>query len=147
VGNIDELIAPAVEAVGFEYVGAEQLQQGSGKVLRIYVDGPKGVTADDCASISHQVSAVLDVEEPFKGKYRLEVSSPGLDRPIFTLEQYKRFIGRSIKLKLKVPLEQRRNFSGALLAVDGQNVCLSAEGQELTFDFEDIEKASLIFEY
>jgi len=90
VEALQAMLAPAVAAVGFELWGVEFFQQGRHSVLRLFIDGPEGVGVDDCARVSHQASGVLDVEDPIAGEYTLEVSSPGWDRPLFTLAHYAR---------------------------------------------------------
>ncbi|MCF6231078.1 MAG: ribosome maturation factor RimP, partial [Gammaproteobacteria bacterium] len=110
-----EIITPVVEALGYELVGIEYISQGKHSVLRLYIDSEKGIVVDDCAEISHQVSGVLDVEDPIRGVYHLEVSSPGLDRPLFNEEHYERFTGHQVKIQLTAPLNGRRKFQGVLL--------------------------------
>src|SRR5690554_4251416 len=96
---LQELVAPAVEALGFELWGLEYHSRNRQTLLRIFIDGPDGVTVDDCAAVSRQISAVMDVEDPIAGEYTLEVGSPGLDRPLYTLEQFQRYVGEPVKLR------------------------------------------------
>ena len=116
--RLRELLGPTVEALGFELWGVEHLAQGRHSVLRVYIERPEGISVDDCAAVSEQVSAVLDVEDPINGEYTLEVSSPGLDRRLFALAQYGRYLGETIDLRLRSPFEGRRKFRGLLKGVE-----------------------------
>lgn len=145
---LNEIVRPAVLALGFELLGCEYLSQGRYSRLRIYVDSDRGVSVDDCARVSEQVSAILDVEDPMAGEYTLEVSSPGLDRPLFILEHYKRFVGQQIKLRLRFPLDNRSNFTGLLKTVDEEkeSIEMVVDGKAYILYFSNIEKANLISE-
>lgn len=142
--TVEQLIEPVIVALGYEFVGVEYSPQGRQSLLRIYIDNPDGITVDDCERVSRQVSAVLDVEDPIQGQYRLEVSSPGLDRPLFTLEQFSRFVGKTVKLRLVAPKEGRRNFSGTLKQVDNESVMIEQDGEDLALPFGQIDKAHLV---
>jgi len=137
------LLAPTVEAQGFELWGLEQLSQGRHSLLRIYIDAESGVDVDDCARVSEQVGAILDVEEPISGDYVLEVSSPGVDRRLFRLEQYTPYVGEELELRLRRPFEGRRKFCGTLRGVEGEDVVLLVDDHEYLLPFGDIEKAQL----
>ncbi len=130
--------------LGYELVGIEYFPTGHHYILRVYIDQEAGITLDDCETVSHQVSALLDVEDPIRGQYTLEVSSPGLDRPLFTPEHFSRFSGRRVKLRLASPLNGRRNFKGRLQGLDDGNVLLEVDGAQLSLPLEDIEKARLV---
>lgn len=131
--------------LGYELVGIERLSQGKrGLLLRIYIDSEDGITLDDCERVSHQVSGILDVEDPIPGHYILEVSSPGLDRPLFTLEQYQRFIGKKATIRLHRPLDTRRVFTGILQQVQEQNIIIVVEGREYSLPYQQIEKARIV---
>ena len=138
------MIEPAVKALGFELWGIEFFAQSKRKLLRIYIDGPNGINVDDCAAVSHQVSGILEVEDPIAGEYVLEVSSPGMDRPLFKLDQYERYIGEELKLRLKIPYEGRRNFSGVLTAVENDEIVLHEGDTEYLLPFETIDKAHIV---
>lgn len=142
-----EVITPVVEALGYELVGIEYISQGKHSVLRLYIDSDKGVVVDDCAAVSHQVSGVLDVEDPIKGTYHLEVSSPGLDRPLFDEKHYERFTGHRAKIQLTAPLDGRRKFQGILLGLKEGKVAISVEGDEYLLPFASIDKANLVPEF
>ena len=145
VALVTELIDTTIQALGLELWGVELLQQGKYSLLRIYIEREEGVTIEDCEKVSRQVSALLDVEDPIAGEYTLEVSSPGMDRPLFTVEQYSQYVGSEVDLKLRRPLDGRRKFKGQILKVSGDVVGLSVEGSEYDLEFSDIEKASIVF--
>ncbi len=142
--NIQVLIEPVVASLGYELLGIEYLMQGKHTLLRIYIDSGEGITLDDCTQVSHQVSGLLDVEDIVKGQFNLEVSSPGLDRPLFTLEQFQRYIGSNIKVRLSMPVENRRKCVGRLCAVDEKDIVLDIDGVELHLNFDNIEKANIV---
>lgn len=139
-----ELVEPAVAGLGFELWGIDYLPQRNHAMLRVYIDGPNGITVDDCALVSRQVSAILDVEDPIQSEYTLEVSSPGLDRPLFRLDQYSRYAGEKVVIRLRVPFERRRNFSGTLIGIEGEDVVVHVEEHEYLLPFETIEKAHIV---
>ena len=143
--NTYELLAPVVEKMGYELLGTEyQGSRGSG-TLRLYIDSPEGITLDDCEAVSFQVSGVLDVEDPIPGRYSLEVSSPGLDRPLFKPEHFERFAGQRAKLRTDQPRDGQRNFRGTLRGMRGDDVVLELEeGEEVALPLEDIERARLV---
>lgn len=138
------LLEPAVVALGFELVDTEFSGSGRQAVLRIYIDSPEGVTVDHCARVSRQVSAILDVEDPIPGQYMLEVSSPGLDRPMVKREDFQRFAGEIVKIRMSVAVLGRRNFTGRLVGIDGDSVILEMDKESFDLPFGDIEKARLV---
>ncbi len=138
------LIEPVVSAMGFELWGIDHLSQGKHSRLVIYIDHQDGVSVDDCADVSRQVSAVLDVEDPVPGEYRLEVSSPGMDRPLFTLEQFERYAGHVVAVKLRLPFDGRRKFQGLLAGVESDEVLLQIDGEEYCFPIEGIDQARVV---
>jgi ribosome maturation factor RimP len=137
------MLTPAIEALGFELWGLEFFQQGRRSVLRLYIDGPDGVGVDDCALVSHQVSGVLDVEDPIAGEYTLEVSSPGWDRPLFTPSQFERFAGSLASVRLASPLNGRRKYKGVIQSVTGDMLELLVEGAPVKVPFANIDKANV----
>jgi len=141
--KIDELISPVVEAMGFEYVGCEYLLQGHHAILRIFIDKPEGVTLDDCSQVSRQIGALLDVENPITTKYTLEVSSPGFDRPLFTLDHYKKFIGETVSIHLSKPINNRKNFKGIITKIEGEQIFLSIDNEEYQVPFSAVANANL----
>lgn len=138
------LIEPIVEGMGYELVGVAYSGGPRGGLLRVYIDHPTGIGVDDCERVSHQVSGVLDVEDPIATKYSLEVSSPGLDRPLFRRGDYERFAERPVKLRLATPIGGRRNFSGVLRGLRNGNVLIDEEGTEHLLPLEQIEQAHLV---
>ncbi|MDG1025256.1 MAG: ribosome maturation factor RimP [Gammaproteobacteria bacterium] len=142
---ITELIGTTVQALGLELWGVELLQQGRYSLLRVYIEREEGVTIEDCEKVSRQVSALLDVEDPIAGEYTLEVSSPGVDRPLFSIEQYAQYVGSEVNLKLRRALEGRRKFKGQIIKVSGDIVGLLVEGTEYDLEYSDIEKASIVY--
>lgn len=144
--QLQDILASAVEALGYELVGCELHGQQGRSLLRVYVEGPEGasVTLDDCAKISRQISAVLDVADPIRGRYLLEVSSPGLERPLFTADHYRRFIGHRVKLRLRVPREGQRNFNGIIEAVKDDQITFQLDEATLELHLSEIDKAKLV---
>ena len=142
--KLEALLRPGVEALGFELWGVEYQSHARQSLLRIYIDAEQGVSVDDCAKVSHQVSGVLDVEDPITGEYTLEVSSPGMDRPLYHLEQYSRYIGSDITIRLRIAFEGRRKFQGRLVAVEGDEVVVLLDGHEYVLPFEQIDKAQVV---
>jgi ribosome maturation factor RimP len=143
--KLKQLLQPVVEALGCELWGLELQAGGKTKLLRIYIDrAEEGVGIEDCERVSRQSSAVLDVEDVINGEYILEVSSPGMDRPLYELSQYEQFIGEDISLRLRFPYEGRRNFKGRLTGVDGDEIIVVATDHEFLFPVEGIEKANVV---
>ena len=143
--QLEALIEPVVTGLGCELWGVERLSQGKYSLLKIFIDAEEGIDVEDCARVSRQVSSLLDVEDPFTGKYTLEVSSPGLDRRLFKLEQFEVFKGARVKLKLRKPYEGRRKFTGLLCGIEEEDVVLrSSNDEEILFPFGEIERANII---
>lgn len=144
--KLENIIEPAVNLLGFELVGCEVHQFAGKNIVRVYVDCERGVTIEDCAEVSRQVSAALDVEDPVVGRYDLEVSSPGLNRPLMKLEHFQRFIGHKVKVKLRRSRDNRRNYTGVIQAVKGNEVEIVLENNEesIVLLFAEIKKANLV---
>ncbi|KMK51838.1 ribosome maturation protein RimP [[Actinobacillus] muris] len=142
--KLQTLVQDSIDAMGFELVGIECQRAGRFMTVRLYIDKEGGVTIEDCSDVSRQVSAIFDVEDPIADKYNLEVSSPGLDRPLFTLAHYQRFIGREVVIHLRLPMFDRRKWQGELVSVEGEFISLNVEGNVQTFAFSNIQKANLI---
>jgi len=137
-------LASGVKALGFELVEAELSGGRHHRTLRVYIDGPEGVTVDDCAAVSRQLSAILDVEDPITGSYTLEVSSPGLDRPLVTPADFRRFQGAMIKVRLLNALDGRRNFTGRLLETTHESVVMEVDQERFNLPLGAIERARLV---
>ena len=142
--RVCECIEPAVTGLGYEFVGAEYVSESGQRVLRVYIDAESGIDVDDCAKISHQVSGILDVEDPIREVYTLEVSSPGTDRPLFTPQQFKQFVGDKVRLKLGVAVLGRKNFTGELIAVNDTGVVVVVDGEAYDIDWSAINDARLV---
>ena len=142
--QLEALIEPIIESLDYRLWGIEFLSRGRNSLLRIYIDSEDGVTLEDCEKVSRQISAVMDVEDPIAGEYTLEVSSPGLDRPLFRLEQYEMMAGHTANVRLRVPFEGRRKYRGIIKGVEDQDVVIEADGHELLLPIESIEKAQVI---
>lgn len=137
------ILEPAVEVLGYELVDLEF----QGGVLRLYIDRKDGITVDDCEKVSHHLSGVLDVEDPIPGGYTLEVSSPGLDRPLRKPADFAHQTGQRARIELTVPQNGRRRFSGVLSGVDQGDVLIEVDGQPFRLPFAQIGKARLIPEF
>ncbi|TWH77388.1 ribosome maturation factor RimP [Azomonas agilis] len=142
--QLQELLSPIVEALGYQCWGIEFFSQGRHSLLRVYIDHENGILIEDCEKVSRQLSGVLDVEDPISVEYTLEVSSPGMDRPLFTLEQFARHAGEQVRIKLRVPFEGRRNFQGLLRGIEEQDVVVVVEDHEYLLPIETIDKANIV---
>lgn len=140
-----ETARDVVEPLGYVLVGVEFLTgQPGGSLFRVYIDKDAGIQIDDCQRVSRQLSAVLDVEDPIREDYRLEVSSPGLDRPLFELGHFEQFIGEQVKLRLNGLIEGRKRYTGEILAVEGNDVLLLVDGERVLLPLEQIDRARLV---
>lgn len=149
--EIADLLGPTIESLGLELLGIEYLPAPGGATLRLYIDVPAGeaevariVTIEDCAAVSREVSAQLDVSDPISGNYTLEVSSPGMDRPLFTLAHFAKFIGSQVKVALKLPQDGRRRLLGNIVRVDDRTVVFGLDGAEFVVEADNIERARLV---
>ena len=146
--HIGDMLEPGIRSLGYELVGVEFQTGGKGGgLLRVYIDSENGISADDCQKVSYQVSGLLDVEDPIPGHYTLEVSSPGLDRLLFRAEDFDRFAGQLVKLRLVYPMEGQRRFKGRLTGMRGENVVIVEDDTEISLPFDQIEQARLVPEY
>ena len=145
IRKICGLLRPSVEALGFELLGVELRGSVRRPLLRVYIDHPAGITVDDCGQVSHQVSGILDVEAVLSDAYTLEVSSPGLDRPLFEPTHFERHIGDTVRLRLAVPHQGQRRYSGRLEDFRQGIVVLVTEQQgSVQVPFDHIESARLV---
>ncbi|KZN38992.1 ribosome maturation factor RimP [Pseudoalteromonas luteoviolacea] len=145
--DLTAMLEPAVEACGYELRGLEFVQAGRHSTLRVYIEHENGINVDDCAEVSRQVSAILDVEDPITNEYNLEVSSPGVDRPLFKQAHYEEAQGEEVRLRTKLPQDGRRNFKGDLVAVNGDMITLTVDGQEHLIMLGNIERANIIAKF
>ena len=146
-GKLTILLQPLVEDLGYEFVGLERSSNPKNPVLVVYIDTPDGIAVEDCERVSREVAALLDVEDPIPGQYRLEVSSPGLDRPLFTLEHFEQFTGEVAQISLYAPQDGRRKFKGEILGTDVGQVKIDQDGVEVTLPLDNIAKARLVPDY
>ena len=143
--EIAALLAPTVASMQLELLGVEFAQSGAHALLRLYIDAPgRTVTIEDCEAVSREVSAVLDVNDPIASHYTLEVSSPGIDRPLFTAAHFARHVGEQVKIGLQIPVGGRRRVQGTILAVEGEEIALRVGEEELKLQHANIEKARLV---
>ncbi|MER2526450.1 MAG: ribosome maturation factor RimP [Candidatus Competibacter denitrificans] len=143
--KVKRLLAVAVEGMGYELVGVEFHARPDRSLLRVYIDGEKGITLDDCQRVSHQLGGVLDVEDLIVGRYTLEISSPGLDRPLFEPQHFIRFAGSEVRVQLRELVEGRRKLVGRLLGMREDDVVIvDGAGREWRVPLERIEKARLV---
>jgi len=146
--ELTNLLMPVVTDLGLECLGVEYSPSHGNSLVRVYIDAPqRAVTVDDCEAVSRQVSAMLDVNDPITGRYTLEVSSPGLDRPLYTPQQFARFIGQSAKIEVNLAIAGRRRFQGPILAVEGEEVVLEQDGAPARIAHANIHKAKLVAQY
>ena len=152
--EIWNLLEPVTRSMGYEFVGAEFGQAENGQTLRVYIDKPdsdESVLVDDCADVSHQLSALLDVEDPIGSEYCLEVSSPGLERPLFTETQFAQQVNQTVSVKLRQAMEtdagSRKNFKGELTSVDNGMLEIKIDGQLFGLRIADIEQAKLLYRF
>ena len=143
--RLTRLVEPVVVGMGYELVGVEfdALQH----TLRVYIDCEGGVRVDDCSKVSHQLSGLLDVEDPIPGNYHLEISSPGIDRPLFTLGHFERFKGSLARVQLIRPIDGRRRFKARLLGVEGDKIKLLEGEIQFEIPFESIDRARIVPEF
>ena len=146
--QLGKMLEPGIRSMGYELVGIEYQSGGKGGgLLRVYIDSEAGISADDCQKVSYQVSGVLDVEDPIPGHYTLEVSSPGLDRLLFKADDFTRFAGQLVKLRMTFPVNGQRRFKGRLQGMRDGMVVIEQDGEEISLPFEQIDQARLVPEY
>lgn len=142
--TVEAKILPTIEALGYELWACLYLTQGKQSVLRIYIESEKGITLADCERVSRQISALLDIEDPLQGRYNLEVSSPGLDRPLIKERHFQRYIGHKIRVSTQMPVDNQRKFKGFLQSVDVTGIVLEQEGKELVLMWDNILRANVL---
>jgi len=143
VTHIEELLMPGADALGFEIVAVE-MAGGDSSIVRVYIDTPNGVTVDDCAKASRQFSAILDVEDPISNRYTLEVSSPGMDRPLAKAEHFESVIGQEVKIRMATLINGRKRYKGQLLEASEQAAILEVDGEQVELFYNDMDRARLV---
>lgn len=149
---LHKMLDTSITGLGYELLGFEQVKDAGGSILRIYIDHENGIVVDDCGVVSRHISGVLDVEDLVRGQYFLEVSSPGLDRPLFKLAHYEKFAGSEVKIKLSRMLDGRRKFKGKLRGINDQDVIITLAGptgheedtQEINIPFNMIDTGRIV---
>lgn len=142
--KINELIEPTLHAMGLELWACELHHAKTHTLLRIYIDRDTGVTMDDCTQASREIGAILDVEDPIKDHYQLEISSPGLDRTLSTLWHFEKYVGSDVKIKLRIAIENKKNFEACIEKVMGDKVFFITENKTISMTLGEIQKANLI---
>ena len=142
--RICDLLEPSVTGLGYELVGVELERSGARPVLRVFLDHDAGITIGDCETASRQIGAVLDVEAPVPDSWMLEVSSPGLDRPLLRSDHFVRFAGRPVRLRTTEPLDGRRGWKGRLVGCREGSVVVREDGEERLIPLGLIGKANLV---
>jgi ribosome maturation factor RimP len=145
--EVRQLISPILQSGGLELVDLEYQRESQGWVLRVYIDREAGVTLEDCSEVSGELGAVLEVQDLIPNPYTLEVSSPGLTRPLKKLKDYDKYRNRLVKIRTHEPIEGRKNFKGILQGLEGEKVYLQMEGKILGIPFQGIAKANLEIEF
>lgn len=145
--KLTAMLRPAVEETGKELLGVEFISAGNHSVLRLFIDHENGIDVDDCAEVSRQVGAILDVEDPISSEYNLEVSSPGLDRPLFDKAHFEAVVDETVEVKISMPLNGRRKFKGKLIAVENDSLIVMVDNEEYELVISNIDKAHLVFNH
>ena len=146
-GKLTQIIEPIVDEMGFELVDVEYLSEHGRWVLRIYVDKEGGITLDECARVSREVGDLIDVKDIIQHKYVLEVSSPGLNRPLKREKDFQRAVGKKIEIKMAIPVEGRRHFIGYLRKFQGDTLYLEVENNLVPLSLRDVKRSKLVYEF
>jgi ribosome maturation factor RimP len=142
--KLTDMHRPAVEETGKSLLGVEYISAGNNSVLRLFIDHENGINVDDCAEVSRQVGAILDVEDPISSEYSLEVSSPGVDKPLFEMAHFQSVIGETINVKSSMPLNGRRKFKGTLVAIEKETLIVEVDGTDYEIVISNVDKANLV---
>ncbi|NQY36466.1 MAG: ribosome maturation factor RimP [Alteromonadaceae bacterium] len=145
--KLTEMLRPAVEETGKTLLGCEFISAGNHSVLRLFIEHENGIDVDDCAEVSRQVGAILDVEDPISTEYNLEVSSAGLDRPLFEMAHFQEVVGETVNVKLAIPLNGRRKFKGKLEAIENDTLVVTVDGQDYELMMSNVDKANLVYNF
>lgn len=141
IDEIEKIIEPIIQDMGYIFWGGEYHSNGKYTLLRIYIDNTNGITVDDCALVSNQVSMALDVEDLIKNQYTMEVSSPGIPRPLLKLSQYNQFINHDVQLKLIQSLNGQKKWQGKIQSVQDGNIHILIGADTISIPFSMISKA------
>lgn len=147
VREVAVLIEPILEEMGIELVDVEYLSEGGRWILRIYVDREGGITLDDCVRVSREIEDVIEVRDFFRNSYVLEVSSPGLNRPLKKEKDFLRAVGKKVSIRMAAPLEGRRRFQGELRSFKDGILCLSVDRETFMLPYGGIEKAHVVYDF
>ncbi|RBP49181.1 ribosome maturation factor RimP [Arenicella xantha] len=145
VQHIEDSLQPGADALGYELVAVE-ISGGDTSILRIYIDSPsgKGVTIDDCAKASRQFSAILDVDDPISSRYTLEVSSPGMDRPLAKPQHFQAVVGQDVKIRMNTLVDGRRRFTGELVEATDEFAVVEVDGEQTELLYSEMDRARLV---
>jgi ribosome maturation factor RimP len=143
ISHIEELLIPGAEALGYEIVAVE-MSGGDTSIVRIYIDAEDGINVDDCAKASRQFSAILDVEDPISNRYTLEVSSPGMDRPLAKPEHFQAVVGSDVKIRMTTLINGRRRFTGKLVEATNEFAVVEVDGEQTELPYSEMDKARLV---
>lgn len=143
VPHIEDALLPGADALGYEIVAVE-LTGGDNKIVRVYIDAEGGINVDDCAKASRQFSAILDVEDPISNRYTLEVSSPGMDRPLAKAEHFKAVVGSDVKIKMLSLINGRRRFTGELIEANDEFVVVEVDGEQSELPYSEMDRARVV---
>lgn len=145
--KVEALVTPIIQELGLELVDVEYIKEGAHWYLRLYIDKEEGIDLDDCSNVSHAVSELLDKNDPIPQAYMLEVSSPGLERPLKKVEDFIRFQGKLIRIRTKEPFQGYREFTGYLAGLENDEIILEYEKEKVQLPKNIIDKANLAFEF
>ncbi len=145
--DLVDMLEPVINDLGYELLTVEYSATGNKSLLRVYIDSADGVNVDDCARVSREISAILDVNDPVSGHYLLEVSSPGADRPLAKPAHFEKVVGKKIRVKMKYPVMGRQRFTGILQQLDGMTLVLEVDNEAYDLPLQEVEKANLVAEY
>lgn len=144
--ELDTLIRSTVNGLGYELWGYEYRPQSESALLRIFIESADGITVDDCSRVSRQIGAALDVEDLIPVAYILEISSPGIDRVLFDVDQYERYLNEIVKIRTRIPVNGRRNFKGTMVAVTEEYVTLEIDNLDYDVPYETIDRARVLMD-
>jgi ribosome maturation factor RimP len=147
VREVSLLIEPILDEMEIELVDVEYLSEGGRWILRIYVDRDGGITLDDCVRVSREIEDLIDVRDLFRQPYVLEVSSPGLNRPLKKEKDFVNAVGKDVNIRMAVPLDGRRNFKGKLQSFEDGLLCVTASDDRFLLPYRGVEKANLVYDF